>query len=132
MIRLSTAVGERIIRARVSTGLTATQLQSLRLSLDGVTMTTLATALGLSKSTLTSVVDQLVSSGMVVRQGDLADRRRQVVEATDRGRDTLAAFDAMIAGEIAAIVGALSPQRQHRLVHLLSGVPAATRPIPLG
>lgn len=132
LTRMTTAVGERILRARLASGLTATQLQALRLAHDGPTMSSLSSALGLSKSTLTSVVDQLVAAQMALRAADPADGRRQVVRSTELGISTLARFDADITDAVTRVVATLPDASRARLADLLSRVPDPSRPIPLG
>lgn len=55
----------------------------------GVTMSGLATQLGMPSSTATRIVDSLVSNGALHRIVDLADRRRVGLKITDRGQATV-------------------------------------------
>ncbi len=54
----------------------------------GVTMSSLASELGVPSSTATRIVDHLVSEGALHRVVDRADRRRVVLKTTERGRAT--------------------------------------------
>lgn len=47
----------------------------------------LGAALGLDKTTLTTVLDRLESDGLVVRRPDPRDRRVRIPEVTDAGRE---------------------------------------------
>lgn len=51
----------------------------------GLTMSGLATELGMPSSTATRIVDHLVADGVLHRVVDSADRRRVVLKVTDRG-----------------------------------------------
>ena len=131
LIRLATAVGERVLEARNESGATALQLQVLRVAKDGATMSTLARELDAPKSTVTSVVDQLEAMELVVRVGDKEDRRRQIVRNTTAGSARLRAFDAVIADRIDGLLTKLSPDRGRRLREMMAKLPGATVPLPL-
>src|SRR5208282_3459211 len=47
--------------------------------------------LGVTKQAVSQVIDVLVNRGYLERHGDPADRRRVVLELTDRGRDVVSA-----------------------------------------
>ncbi|MES2170300.1 MAG: MarR family transcriptional regulator [Actinomycetota bacterium] len=131
LIRVSTAVGERVLEARAESGCTALQLQALRVARLGPTMTGVATRLGVTKSTATSVIDQLVSAGLVVRKVDLRDRRRQAVWPTEEGDELLDRFDSRVRQSVHEIVDGLSARRRKRLRELLAGIPDPTGLLPL-
>jgi DNA-binding MarR family transcriptional regulator len=131
IVRLTTAVGERVLQVRSESGMSALQLQVLRVAKDGATMTTLARELGAPKSTVTSVVDQLEAMELVVRVGDEDDRRRQIVRSTAAGSARLLAFDAALSGRIDGLLTILDPDRARRLRELMAKLPAATVPLPL-
>jgi DNA-binding MarR family transcriptional regulator len=131
IIRLSTAVGERVLEVRAASGLSALQLQVLRITADGATMSTLARTLAVPKSTVTSVVDQLEAMGLAVRAADVDDRRRQIVSSTAAGAAKLRDFDSELAGRIDRLLANLSPARANRLRELMKRLPDATVPFPL-
>jgi DNA-binding MarR family transcriptional regulator len=132
LTRVSTAVGERVLAVRAASGLSAAQLQVLRMSMDAPAMAAIAERLGSPKSTVTSVVDQLAAAGLVERAVDQRDRRRQIVRSTAVGERRLAAFDADVAAEVSALVAGLPPARAARLRELLAALPDPIRPVPLG
>jgi DNA-binding MarR family transcriptional regulator len=131
IIRLSTAVGERVLEVREASGLSALQLQTLRVVADGANMSTLARALGAPKSTVTSVVDQLEAMGLAVRGTDDEDHRRQIVRSTAAGGAQLRDFDLALAGRIDRLLASLSPARAHRLRELMRRLPEPAAPMPL-
>jgi DNA-binding MarR family transcriptional regulator len=131
LVRLTTAVGERVLETRATSGLSATQLQVLRLAADGATMGTLVGILGTPKSTMTSVVDQLERMGLASRGADSGDRRRQLVRSTAAGAEQLRDFDHAVAGRVGELVANLSSARALELRALLGKLPDATVPLPL-
>ena len=129
--RLTTAVGERVLAVRAASGLSAVQLQVLRLAADEPTIATLTRILGTPKSTMTSVLNQLESSGLAERASDPGDRRRQVVHLTTRGRARLRAFDHALEAQVESMLNSLSSANTRRLEVLLTTLPSASVPIPL-
>ncbi|WP_175414118.1 MarR family winged helix-turn-helix transcriptional regulator [Agrococcus sp. SGAir0287] len=66
----------------------------------------LAAHLGIDRTVLTYVVDDLVDAGLVERRVDPSDRRAQLCALTDAGARTLAALrDAVAASEGALLAG---------------------------
>ncbi len=131
LTRLTTAVGERVLEERARSGLSAPQLQVLRLASHGVSMTLLAQSLGVPKSTATSVVDQLEALALATRSVDDDDRRRQLVLSTPIGTARLQQFDAALARRVDDLLSVLSEPRARRLRILLSSLPDASVPLPL-
>jgi DNA-binding MarR family transcriptional regulator len=129
--RLATAVGERVLELRAASGLTALQLQVLRVATDGASMTTLSQALGAPKTTVTSVIDQLEAMGAAMRTRDETDRRRQIVRGTALGNTLLSDFDRALGDRIDGLLMSLSPGRARRLRELMAKLPDATVPFPL-
>lgn len=70
-------------------GLPAAQLKALVTiaSGGGLSITGLATSLGIGEPAASQVVEQLVRRGYVAREQDREDRRRAVVTVTDAGRE---------------------------------------------
>ena len=74
-------------RAWAQTDLTMPQLKVLYLvaGSEGITMTQVARALGMTLSTATGVVDRLVGQGLVRREHALHDRRLVLLRPTEAG-----------------------------------------------
>jgi DNA-binding MarR family transcriptional regulator/catechol 2,3-dioxygenase-like lactoylglutathione lyase family enzyme len=58
---------------------------------EGGPLADLPAELGVTKQAVSQVVDILVTKGYLERRGDAGDRRRVVLELTDRGREVVAA-----------------------------------------
>jgi DNA-binding MarR family transcriptional regulator len=72
----------------------------------------LATRLRLAPSTVSGLISQMMTAGLVERGTDPADRRVAVVELSDRGRSQLADWHAAHRERIAAALGELGPQER--------------------
>lgn len=81
-----------------------------------------AERLGVDRTTMVGLLDALESKGLVVREPDPADRRRNVVALTDAGRSALK--DAKAASDRAEhqLLSTLTPQDAERLRGLLARV----------
>ncbi|MDR0594098.1 MAG: MarR family transcriptional regulator [Bifidobacteriaceae bacterium] len=89
------AVGMRSqLAARAETVLTPQQIKVAGLlALNGPTRSSeLAATLGVTRSTMTGLVDRLEQGGLVARRTDPADGRSRPVEITDRGRKALSSL----------------------------------------
>ena len=73
--------------------------------------TEVAQLLGVSPSTLTSVVDGLCERQLVRRRSDPADGRRVLLAITDAGRTRVVAADAEIAQRLSGLLARLGPER---------------------
>ena len=64
-----------------------TQLRALMFinNYGAISMTDLCSKLNIEKGSLTSMVDDLTNKGYVVREKDLADRRKYLINITDEG-----------------------------------------------
>jgi long-chain acyl-CoA synthetase len=65
--------------------------------------------LGVTPSTVTSVVDGLVTRGLVDRSSDPSDRRRVVLSLTDDGSDAVARGDQVVGAALDRLLARLEP-----------------------
>ncbi|HEY1821656.1 MAG TPA: MarR family winged helix-turn-helix transcriptional regulator [Trebonia sp.] len=72
----------------------------------------LAARLGIDRTVMTYLLDDLVQADLVERRQDPADRRTRLVVATDHGRAVLDGLDKRFAQAEQHILGGLSPQDQ--------------------
>ena len=102
-------------------------LAQLRVADGPVVHSAIAEASGIRPATLTGLVDGLVRDGLAERVADTEDRRRVLLELTDKGGELL---DEVLPGHLAgfrAAVEPLSPRERTTLVRLLEKVRAGTR-----
>ena len=95
---------------------------------EGKTMTpgTLGAALNLSSPATTALVDRLDRAGHLARRRSEKDRRQVHLEMTDSARATGRELFSPLAGAIAPVVGALSPEELRTVVTFMQGVVEAT------
>ena len=84
----------------------------------------LARRLGIDRTVMTYLIDDLVEAGLVERQTDPRDRRARTVVATARGRRLLPDLDRRLAAVEAELLAALTPAEADRLRHLLRNAAA--------
>lgn len=80
----------------------------------------MAQYLGIDRSVLPYVIDDLVEAGLVERQPDPDDRRARKVVATPLGRETFQRLQDQVAGAEGAVLAALEPAEQAQFRALLS------------
>lgn len=81
-----------------------------------------ASRLGVDRTTMVGLLDGLESKGLVVRQPDAADRRRNVVVVTDAGRKAMTEAKAASDKAERQLLADLSPTESKQLRDLLSRV----------
>ena len=90
----------------------------------GRTQLALGHALGLDKTTLTSLLDRLESDGLVIRSVDPSDRRARIPELTLGGRQIQARVTRARDHAEAGLLKAFSNQERHLLRALLTRLAA--------
>ena len=80
----------------------------------------LAARLGIDRTVMTYLLDDLVSAGLVERKPDPCDRRTRLVVATDHGRVVLAGLDERFALAEQHVLAALSAADQETFRGLLA------------
>jgi DNA-binding MarR family transcriptional regulator len=76
---------------------------------QGRNQATIATLLGIDRTVMTYLVDDLENAGMVERRPDPADRRARQIALTPKGEKTLAEAAERIRAVESHVLGALSP-----------------------
>jgi DNA-binding MarR family transcriptional regulator len=122
-------VGKRIRRNQADRlaplGLTPAQARALRVigHLAGpLHMTVLADRLGIVPRSATTVVDALVSAGLVEREPDPSDRRATLVVPTPAGRTALAKMAEARRSAAAEVFSALTPDQRETLRDILAAL----------
>lgn len=100
-----------------ATGLSAPRLSALSVVVFGgpISLGGLARAEQVRPPTMTRIVTALESDGLVIRKGDLSDRRLTFVEATARGKKILAAGRARRVERLSAAVLGLGKAERDQL-----------------
>jgi DNA-binding MarR family transcriptional regulator len=86
---------------------------------DGLSQAALGRRLGLDVSDVHAVVSELEERGSVARTRDPADRRRNVLTLTARGRRELAGLERRVRAAQDALLAPLSPTARRQLVSAL-------------
>jgi DNA-binding MarR family transcriptional regulator len=92
----------------------------------------LAQQLGIDRTVMTYLLDDLEGAGLVARQPDPADRRSRRIAATAHGREVLADLDARFSHAEQRLLAGLPPEAQatfRRLLHDLAGHVNALDPV---
>lgn len=91
----------------------------------------LANRLGIDRTVMTYLIDDLVEAGLVERRPNPVDRRQRQIVATPRGRETVATLCRRVTEAENAVLGALDEQERavfRRLLHTAAaGRPEADR-----
>ncbi|MCC7494050.1 MAG: MarR family transcriptional regulator [Fimbriimonadaceae bacterium] len=114
---------------RVESGLSMPQFKLLMtLKRKGeLSMSALAERLDLTPPSVSHLVDALASRGLVVREGDAADRRRVVVRLTAGGAAVLAAHFEVVHDHFAELLAELDEAERAALGHLAGRLQAMLR-----
>jgi len=94
--------------------------------LDGIsgslTPAELADAAGVSRATMTGLIDTLVKDGLVLREGDKTDRRAVCVTLTIKGQKRIAKVLPEYCRWVSKIMDPLSEAQRKQLVRLLQSI----------
>ncbi len=122
--RLSVSVAHNMpvaaILQSVFPGLSTSQMQILSLIEERgeteVSMSEMARELAVTMPSVTGLVDQLISRGLVSRRHDDEDRRRVLVSLTDAGRKALADVWEAIVALVARLLEGIPEEERESLV----------------
>lgn len=120
---ISTAAEDAMERCNIA-DLTATQLHYLEVigELDHPTLTELAAALGLTKPSVTIVVDRLVAKGFVRKQSSNTDKRSSFLYLTESGEQMNKRHDYAHESMIDMITSKLDMDETRQLIGLLDKI----------
>lgn len=86
----------------------------------GTTQAALATTLGVDRTNLVGVLNDLEGDGLIARRRSQEDRRRHLVELTTAGRRKLAEAELALAAVEDEVLAALGPAEREQLYGLLA------------
>jgi MarR family transcriptional regulator, lower aerobic nicotinate degradation pathway regulator len=117
-----TQQNQRLIRQQMDSAGLRTQHYHVLASLADsgeAAQATLADRIGLDRSDLVTVLDELQKLEYVVRRTDPADRRRNIVGITDRGQEVLGRMDQLIFAAEDQLLAPLTAAERETLAGLL-------------
>ena len=95
--------------------LSSLQHKSLNLS-------ALSDLVGLDSSTLVGIVDRLEKRGLLNKRVSPADRRKNIISVTEKGRKALQAVPVFISPSIRAVLDEIDPADRENLARILNGL----------
>jgi DNA-binding MarR family transcriptional regulator len=88
----------------------------------------LAGVLGVDRTNLVGLLNELEGAGLILRRRAPQDRRRHIVELTAAGEERLSAAEGAIGAAEDEVLGALSPRQREQLFELLQQASAGRTP----
>ena len=131
--RLWRAVHTQTAAALGSVGLTPALFAILNVvgAREGTIQQELGSALGIDRSTMVSLIDQLENAGLAKRRPSATDRRARQIAITPKGRRRLQRARALISGVEDDVLAGLTAQQRHELMTLLRRALASAPAQPL-
>jgi MarR family transcriptional regulator for hemolysin len=86
---------------------------------EGAIQQELGSALGIDRSTMVSLIDQLESAGLATRRPSATDRRAREIALTPKGRRLLQRARGLIAQVEDEVLAGLTAEERHELLTLL-------------
>jgi MarR family transcriptional regulator for hemolysin len=119
--RLWRAMHTRAAGALGSVGLTPALFALLNVvgAREGAIQQELGSALGIDRSTMVSLIDQLEGAGLARRRPSATDRRAREIAITPEGRRLLERARELIAQVEDEVLGGLTAEERHELLTLL-------------
>lgn len=117
------------VLAEVPHGQRGYQVLSTVVHGDQPSQLALAAHLGIDRTVMTYLIDDLVAAGLVERQLNAADRRQRKVVATAQGEGALILLEARVSAAEDVALGALSPAERDLLRALVSRVACDVRDV---
>jgi DNA-binding MarR family transcriptional regulator/GNAT superfamily N-acetyltransferase len=89
---------------------------------DATELADLRRALDIDAGYLSRIIAGLDAQGLLTRERSSADRRRQVIALTKRGREAFRTLDARSAEEVGALLSGLGEEEQRRLLGAMGAI----------
>jgi MarR family transcriptional regulator, transcriptional regulator for hemolysin len=121
LFRLWRAMHTRAADALGSLGLTPALFAVLNVvgAREGAIQQELGSALGIDRSTMVSLIDQLEGAGLARRRPSATDRRAREIAITPKGRRLLERARELISQVEDEVLGGLTAEERHELLTLL-------------
>ena len=132
LFRLWRASHVRVAEVLASVALTPALFAILNVvgSREGVIQQELGSALGIDRSTMVSLIDQLEAAGLAERRPAATDRRAREIAITPKGRRLLQRSRRLIAETEDEVFAGLSPEERGELIRLLRRTLGSAPPQP--
>jgi DNA-binding MarR family transcriptional regulator len=119
--RLWRAIHTRTAEVLGSVGLTPALFALLNVigAREGAIQQELGSALGIDRSTMVALIDQLESAGLATRRPSATDRRAREIALTPKGRRLLQRARGLIAQVEDEVLAGLTAEERHELLTLL-------------
>lgn len=137
LLATAEALRTRLKRSLHDVGLSEAQFATLvvlrALDPEPVLPTTLATHVSASRATMTSVLDQLLARGLIVRTRSVEDRRNYLITLTEQGRSLSDRSEMVVLRGCAELARALDEPAPRTLLKLCGKLipPARGTPAPV-
>ncbi|MCX6966936.1 MAG: MarR family transcriptional regulator [Verrucomicrobia bacterium] len=124
-------IGHFLTRHNISQGRFTVMALLSRTWIESFTPASLAEESGVTRATMTGLIDTLEKDGMVVRQADAHDRRTVHVSLTKQGQASLEAMLPDYFECVSRIMSPLNPRERKELVRLLQKIQEGLTPANL-
>jgi MarR family transcriptional regulator for hemolysin len=133
LFRLWRASHVRAADALGSVGLTPALFALLNVigAREGAIQQELGSAMGIDRSTMVSLLDQLEGAGLAKRRPSATDRRAREIAITPKGRRVLERARRLISQTEDAVLAGLTSEERRQLIALLRGALASAPDQPL-
>ena len=88
----------------------------------GLSQAQLSNMMLVNRANITTLIDRMEKTHLVVRTHAPADRRTNIVKLTDRGRELLARIEPLYTAEVKRIMAALKQEEQKTVIEMLEKI----------